>query len=82
VEMVKRYIPVREIVEWNRQRFAKSYEYVMGYMRERYSRPRLWVSRGLLNTFIASKSNFWTFTAKASIPFLGLYGSIRLLKYL
>jgi predicted metal-dependent phosphoesterase TrpH len=81
-EMVKRYIPIREIVEWNRQRFAKSYDYMMGYMKERYSRPMLWVSRGLLNTFIESKSNFWTLTAKASLPFLGLYGSIRLLRYI
>ena len=40
-EMVKRYIPVREIVEWNRQRFAQSYDYMMGYMKERGKYPTI-----------------------------------------
>lgn len=77
--MVKSYIPVREIVEWNRQRFARSYRYLMGYMRENYSGPKLRISRGLLDTFINSKSNFWTFAAKASLPLISMYGGIRLL---
>lgn len=79
VEIIKRYIPLRQIVEWNRHRFAKSYDYMLNYMKESYSRPRLWVSRRLLNTFINSKSNFWTLAAKTSLPFIGIYGSLRLL---
>ncbi len=79
VEIVKNYIPVRYIVEWNRQRFAKSYQYILNYMKENYSSPRLWVSGKLLNTFINSKSNFWTLAAKASLPLLSIYGIFRLL---
>lgn len=79
-EIVKRYVPVKTIVEWNRQRFAKSYNHVLDYMKKRYSRPKFWISRKLLNTFINSKSNFWTLTAKTSLPFISLYGGIRLLR--
>lgn len=76
--MVRKYIPVREIVEWNRQRFARSYQYLLGYMKENYSRPKLRISRGLLNTFIKSESGFWILAAKASLPLVSAYGAIKL----
>jgi predicted metal-dependent phosphoesterase TrpH len=79
VEMLKGYAPLRSIVEWNRERFAKSYDYMLDYMRESYSRPMFWVSNRLLNTFIKSKSGFWTIAARASLPLISLYGCFRLL---
>ncbi len=79
------YITLPMLLDWSKERFVRSYMDVMRHINDNYSKPRAWVAKGMLRSFILSRSrtldNTWKLLANVGLGCSMVYGSARFLAY-
>lgn len=79
------YITLPMIMDWSKERFVRSYMDVMRYINDNYSKPRAWVARRMLRSFVLSRSRTtdktWELLANVGLGCSIMYGGLRFLTY-
>ncbi|MBN2102389.1 MAG: PHP domain-containing protein [Candidatus Aenigmarchaeota archaeon] len=77
------YQPANVIIEWTRERMARSYFDIVDYVNMHYWAPKMQLSKFMLNRFVYSKSRTLDYTWKAMAEFAfrmsTVYGGLKLL---
>ena len=81
VRFSRKYIPVRSLVDWTRERFALSYFDILNYVRANYSSPKAWLCERMLDAFIRSRSRFWYRLGEFGVHCSKVYGTVKLMRY-
>jgi predicted metal-dependent phosphoesterase TrpH len=81
VGMEKNYIPMDEIINWARERLARSHGEVMAAIEAHYSAQRAWLYRKMLKKFLATGNAPWKALAGMSLAAVRAYGFAKAMSY-
>ncbi|NIO22495.1 MAG: PHP domain-containing protein [Candidatus Aenigmarchaeota archaeon] len=76
-----RYLPIKNLVEWYRERFIRSYVDVLNYVNGNYVYPKAVVARTLLNRFVRSRNVTWNALAHLGVGVSRIYSRFKLSGY-
>ena len=78
VKVEGRYIPVPVIVRWARARMSTSYDDIVKYVDDNYSRPKASFSKYMLKLFVNNESRAWYALGYFSIGVSTIYAMLKL----
>ena len=76
-----RYIPMDAIIDWARERLARSKAEVIEYTNVNYAFPKRWLYKKMLKKFLATSNTPWKVLAEMSLQAMRLYGFAKMVTY-